>query len=110
MRYRIKLKPLLSRDADLAGVNAEDLRAVNKDDDGGGRRRSFNTAAAGRAERAADETPEKEARPLLDGRGRVARRPAPDRHEHDHADRAEPWVLAAADRLFAADFAAVGGF
>ena len=33
VRYRVKLKPLLSRDAAFAGVNAKDLRAVNQDDD-----------------------------------------------------------------------------
>ena len=113
VRYRIKLKPLLSRDADYAGLNAKDLRAVNKDDDGG-ERRSFRFAAA-RAEPVADETVEKEARPLLDDRGRVARRPGRDHdgdhdHHHDRAGRAEPLAAPAADRLFAADFATVGGF
>ena len=64
VRYRIKLKPLLSRDADYAGVNAEDLRAVNNDDDAGDRRRSFNTAAAGRAEARRTRRPKKRPAPF----------------------------------------------
>ena len=111
VRYRVKLKPLVSRDADFAGVNAKDLRAVNKDDDGPRR------APAGRIQRAADAAPEKEARPRLDRRGRVVARPgAPaDGHDHDddygHADRiAEPVAAPAADELFATGFALVGGF
>ena len=107
VRYRIKLRPLISRDADYAGLNAKNLRAVNKDDDGRRSRRTANVEHAAHA-RHDGHAPHKEARPRLNTPARRAAVAAAERH--DAGDRPEPVFAAAADRLFAADFAAVGGF
>ena len=108
-KYRIKLKPLISRDADYHGQNVKNLRAVNRDDDGR-RRKSRGVARAERNERHdhADEAgrhSHKHARPVF-----VARRtPPPLSDGAAPRDQAAAEQIETADRLFAQGFALVGG-